>query len=74
MLGHPNFFEQRSVAQRKCGPLHTTIQSFPRPRTDPEDTDAPSAFTRLLRGDPRRCVGVAGAFARAEGAPAFKYA
>jgi hypothetical protein len=25
------------------------------------DTDAPSAFTRLPRGETRRCVGVAGA-------------
>ena len=37
-----------------------TLPNFPRCRTDPGVTDAPSSFTRLLRGDPRRCVGVAG--------------
>ena len=47
---------------KKCGPLphfHTT-QNFPHSRTDPRVTDAPSSFTRLLCGEPRRCVGVAG--------------
>jgi len=36
--------------------------------------DAPSVYTRLLRKDPRRCVGVAGACAEAEAGPALKRA
>jgi hypothetical protein len=41
------------ASQRRC------IFSL-RSRTDPRVTDAPSSLTRLLCGEPRRCVGVAG--------------